>query len=822
MSKIKPFNHQSVAINNILYSNNGLLKKNRTQFISACGTGKTYTALWSVEKYLFEELKLDNSITVFFYPSLALISQSFNDYKTQTTIKTYNPLFICSENKIASDDEDIKIDELKQNIGNHIVTTDKSEVLTYLKNDTQHKVIYSTYQSSHLIVNSINSLNMRINIAVYDEAHNIALKKNDRKNATTSILHDKDDSAFMNNFLNVDKRLFMTATAKHFDIKVKQNDEEYDVELAYSMDNKKFFGEISHEYSMREAIEEDVIADYKIVAIHIEENFIKEYFNNAVIEEEHIEIVKSIAIVKAMEKYSINKAIIFNKNIEYSKIFTENVKKHHRELIAEHIDGRMGIEQRNNILTDFSNRDKFVLSNSKLLSEGVDIPAVDMVAFMSTTKSLRDIVQRVGRAQRIPKSHRDNNMRKVGYIFVPFVDDEVKTTYQTEFTKNQDAKLLYYIVNSLKNADKQLADVMEQKISSLSDEEYSVVSLRLQTLLSKKKRTPLEEEEIRNLQLIINSHDFKKKKFIIENLSELDNKKSDFSGTYHNNYGKKKDIFYNHIDAILLNSNYKNEKNWNLSYLAVKEFYGINKSLPSLKDILHNMNIGSWVQYQVTLNKRGVLPIDKYQKLIAIDKDFFKSKYEEDWTKFFNALKRFFAKNNRLPGEAERFNTLSIGRWLINQRALFKTNTLNEDRVLKLKKIDSYILLSVHDKKWQKNYELLVDYFERNNKFPKQSEPKIGYWFHNQLREHKSNILNKWKEEKLLQIDRNIFLQNNFDKRWQEKYELLVNYYDSNNSLPTVDESELGIWVNNQKSRYAGNVLSADRIDKLKSVNLFP
>lgn len=138
---IRPYKHQEEAINDIVYSDKGLINKDKVQYISACGTGKTNTALWSVERYLFDYLKLKSSISIFFYPSLALISQSFQNYKTLTRIENYKPIFICSDSSIA-DNEDMNIDELKEELGNYLVTTTNEEILSYLNDDIEHKTIY--------------------------------------------------------------------------------------------------------------------------------------------------------------------------------------------------------------------------------------------------------------------------------------------------------------------------------------------------------------------------------------------------------------------------------------------------------------------------------------------------------------------------------------------------------------------------------------------------------------------------------------------------------------------------------------------------------
>ena len=52
------------------------------------------------------------------------------------------------------------------------------------------------------------------------------------------------------------------------------------------------------------------------------------------------------------------------------------------------------------ILKEFEESSKAIISNARCLTEGVNVPVVDMVAFISPKKSKVDIVQAAGRAMR--------------------------------------------------------------------------------------------------------------------------------------------------------------------------------------------------------------------------------------------------------------------------------------------------------------------------------------------------------------------------------------------------------------------------------------
>jgi predicted helicase len=71
---------------------------------------------------------------------------------------------------------------------------------------------------------------------------------------------------------------------------------------------------------------------------------------------------------------------------------------------AEHIDGSMNAPQRDQLLSwlksDTPQPECRMLTNVKCLSEGVDVPSLDAVLFLSARNSQVDVVQSVGRVMR--------------------------------------------------------------------------------------------------------------------------------------------------------------------------------------------------------------------------------------------------------------------------------------------------------------------------------------------------------------------------------------------------------------------------------------
>ena len=73
----------------------------------------------------------------------------------------------------------------------------------------------------------------------------------------------------------------------------------------------------------------------------------------------------------------------------------------------------MPTAHRERLMRDFRAAPRAVMSNARCLTEGVDVPAVDMVAFLSPRRSWVDIVQAIGRAMRLAPG------KTTGYVRVP-------------------------------------------------------------------------------------------------------------------------------------------------------------------------------------------------------------------------------------------------------------------------------------------------------------------------------------------------------------------------------------------------------------------
>jgi len=221
-------------------------------------------------------------------------------------------------------------------------------------------------------------------LGVFDEAHKTANRPNTRFSF-----------ALENKNLPIRKRLFMTATPRHYDVMKK--DKEGDFKRVYSMDDSEVYGRISHTLSFAEAVERGIITKNKILVSVVTSGMLTRELirrGEVIINRDIIkssQVAGGIAIQMAIEKYPIDRIFTFHNTVKAAKSFTsdssEGVCSFLNSFTAFHVNGSMPTGQRDGRLKEFENSNRSIMSNAKCLTEGVDVPSVDMVAFMSPKKS---------------------------------------------------------------------------------------------------------------------------------------------------------------------------------------------------------------------------------------------------------------------------------------------------------------------------------------------------------------------------------------------------------------------------------------------------
>ncbi|WP_376024158.1 DEAD/DEAH box helicase [Streptomyces virginiae] len=189
-------------------------------------------------------------------------------------------------------------------------------------------------------------------------------------------------------------------------------------ELACSMDDKRVFGPVGYELSLAAAISRGLLAKYQIVVVEITDPVVTPARLNS--EERYEEQLRGqrlaavqTALLETMAAYGLQTTITFHHRTVEAEAFaaglervaarlhTVDPQRHPERVWSGWLCGEHDGTHRQEVLADFGRRaGRAVLSNCRVLGEGVDIRSVDSVALIDPKGSAVDIVQAIGRALR--------------------------------------------------------------------------------------------------------------------------------------------------------------------------------------------------------------------------------------------------------------------------------------------------------------------------------------------------------------------------------------------------------------------------------------
>lgn len=494
--KISPKKHQETALANAAkyYKTH-----DRGKLIMACGTGKTYTSLC-----LVEQETQNKGLILVLVPSIALINQTLNEWQSCAKHDIY-PICVCSDSTASrlkdNDNADNPVDLAMPASTNYYSV---AQQLVNAKKQMEGKegliVVYSTYQSIDVIGKAQRFLRgekveedkqEKLFDAFIPEEHDFTFDYiicDEAHRTTGVIINGKDESSFTkvhdNSNVAGKHRLYMTATPRLYADNAKKRAEENSVVLC-SMDNTDIFGEEIYRIGFGEAVEKDLLSDYKVLILTVRESTQLPADLLQAVQDKNQEInaddaVKLVGVINALSKRVVpdpdivksvdpalmHRAVAFCSKISVSKVisnsftnFGKSIQENFQEdaqedtviATAKHIDGSMNANERNELVNWLRNaptdsNECRILTNVRCLSEGVDVPSLDAVIFLSKRNSQVDVVQSVGRVMRKAEG------KKYGYIIIPvIIPDEGDPN--TILDNNDNYAVIWTVLNALRAHD---------------------------------------------------------------------------------------------------------------------------------------------------------------------------------------------------------------------------------------------------------------------------------------------------------------------------------------------------------------------------------
>jgi len=801
-TKYSPKEHQLTAINSAIeyYQSNS-----RGQLILPCGAGKTLTALWIKEK-------LNAKNTLVLVPSLALLRQIKNDWARQKSIP-YHYISVCSEKEkdIDSGEPDSFVSHPYEVGG--FVSTNPEEVLSFL-NRTVDKVIFSTYQSLPVIIESIKDSDFKFDLILCDEAHKTA----GTKQGLFGLVHDNEK-------LPASKRLYMTATPRVVSDTLKQratNDDEF----LYDMNDANIFGEEIYRMSFKDAIDKGILVDYKIIAIGVKDSELREFIEErryAGSEEFTMEDwANNYALEIVMTKYNANHAITFHSKISDAQKFSERHAQLFKEVDSFYVSGEKHTSERAITLNRFKTSEKSIVANARCLTEGVDVPAIDLVYFCDPKNSKVDIVQASGRALRLDHSRN----KQIGYIVVPVFhidQDKVEDEIQGSRFNN-----LISIIRSLCDQDERLQEEINSIAFGKGKRSKSSSHIEVSFELNLEEKIFLEgfEEKLKNslfdqiIDKTARSWDlqFMKFKEYLETNKKYPVKETDYSlymWMKNQRKAKKKGrLTFKQIESLdsidfVWDSH---EAAWKENFEKLKEYRLTHEYEPSMED---DENLSRWLAFQKRNSKENEFYKNRRQRIA--DLNFLGSQQDKLWEENFQKLKEYRLSHDYEPSKKE---DAYLYQWLQIQKAE-KGNEENY-QVRKQRIADLNFKGNQQDKVWDETFDLLVNYLkEHNNKYPsgKSKDPignKIGVWLMGNSKYYKKGKLSDYRLNKLRSIDFP------FESPWETSYHKVREWFNLHNTFPARSDNEiLHKWLIEQVNGFLEKTLEPSKIKSLEEINFY-
>ncbi|MCY3948558.1 MAG: DEAD/DEAH box helicase family protein, partial [Acidimicrobiaceae bacterium] len=540
----QPLPHQQEALDAIA---KGFETHQRGTVVMPCGTGKSLVAMWAAESAVGR-----GGSVLYAVPSIALMGQTMREWAANRTIP-HDYIGVCSDPSTGRTHRDDAPWLAQVPMP---VTTDRDAITRRLAEPLdagEMRVVLTTYQSLPVLADAIEAAEAAVagdiradgtavlgatpfDLFICDEAHRTTgIERAEASGSATSasakrasgfhLAHDDDAIPAL-------RRLYMTATPRVFTARARKQADRLAERLgreldSYSMDDPETYGLRFHELRFSEAIDRDLLCDYRVLVVG-------KKANDRDLGDKYIEVLreadsggrsnargglvaehyatKLLGVLDALaapktvaadpDRVSgevadrtgapLRTAILFPNTVARSK--TVGDAGHHHELLGsehsllsaisddlralyrddgrsilavetQHMDGttRADVRARQlGWLRDDRSGSRLppsgdgveretptcrVLSNAKVLSEGVDVPALDAVVFMDPRKSTIDITQAVGRAIRKAPG------KELGYIVIPVVVPEGSEMNSQEVLAGSDFGVVWDVVRALRSHD---------------------------------------------------------------------------------------------------------------------------------------------------------------------------------------------------------------------------------------------------------------------------------------------------------------------------------------------------------------------------------
>ncbi|MGW6966386.1 Helicase associated domain protein [Streptomyces zaomyceticus] len=367
----------------------------RGQVHAACGTGKTIIAAASAKRLV------PKGRVLVLVPTLDLLTQTVRAWRGAGHVGP--AVAVCS----LTDDPELW--SLR-------VRSTTNPVQLALWHGSGPVVVFGTYASLGVLAEAFEGAYGQqlapMDLTVVDEAHR-----------TSGSMGKAWADVHSQSVIPSRRRLYLTATPR-----IWQERPGWEVaegvrdplprEMAASMDDEEVFGPVLYKLSLASAVSRGLLARYQIIVLELQDPVVTP--ERLMGEDRHSEKVRGerlgalqAALLHTMAEHGLSTCITFHHRTMEAQAYAEGLgrvaaklhadrpEEYPERVWADWLCGEHVPERRREVLGGFgTTARRAVLSNCRVLGEGVDIRAVDSVALLDPKGAPHDIVQAIGRALR--------------------------------------------------------------------------------------------------------------------------------------------------------------------------------------------------------------------------------------------------------------------------------------------------------------------------------------------------------------------------------------------------------------------------------------
>jgi superfamily II DNA or RNA helicase len=739
----------------------GFRRSDRGQLIMACGTGKTLIALFIMEK-------LAAGCTLVLVPSLSLLAQTLREW-TANAKEEFEFLPVCSDGTVTEPDAAVAN---TSDLG-FPVTTDPEEIAAFMRRRSGRRVVFATYQSSSEIAKAFTLGRVpAFDLAIADEAHRCA----GPVSSDFATILDADK-------INAHRRLFMTATPRYFTGRVVRQAMEADLEVA-SMNNEAVFGSVLHRLTFGEAIKRDLLTDYQVAVVGVDDTTYRDWAERGrFVTIDGIKVTDArtlagqIGLAKAMRRYDLRRTITFHSRVkrarEFARVLPQVIawmparQRPTGQLWCDYASGEMPAGQRTVLLQHLRQVDtgqRGLLANARCLAEGVDVPALDGVAFIDPRRSEVDIVQAVGRAIRLAPD------KNVGTIVIPvFID-----THQDPQIALDDSvfKPVWDVIKALRSHDEELGKELDE----------------LRRQLGRQGGQPRLPRKIHFDLPARVSADFAR--------------------------------------AFSVRLVEQTTATWEFSFGILERYVEQNgHARVPVSCLVDGQPLGAWVNTQRDYYRKGRLDADRESRLRDLPGWSWDPR-ADDWDLGLRQLLDYVERHgDALVPPRRKFDGYNLGQWVILQRGAHGKGVLEPERQRRLEELPGWTWDPNADR-WEEGLRRILDYVEQNGHARVPGSHTVdgfglGRWVVHQRSLHGRGVLSPDRERRLVALLG--WTWDPFADQWEEGFRQLNDYVERHGNARAprsymVGGYKLGAWVDLQRDNYRKNALDADRQRRLEAM----